>query len=211
MMSDRSKGLFKRAILMSGVAYNSWVFSPRLNFAKRLSLQLGGGNESTEASMLEVFESRQPFELIAASANILTHEEKYGFLIEFVFGPIVEPSWSKNAFIPHHTTRIARSAWAKDIDCIIGVTSFEGLFVAFREQAIDGNDYINAFNQNVGFFAPLLDLGLNETSIDGKRYGQKIKEIYYRGAEMTKNNLLPFYRVRTLQFIKIKEEIKFSS
>lgn len=180
---------------MSGVVYSSWVFAPPLNYAKRLAMQLGW-NGSTEANMLNFLENRKPFELIAASGNILTRDEKYGFLIPFPFGPVVEPLWSKNSFISQNPTRMARSAWSKDIDCIIGVTSFEGLFQAFREYQDDANEYIDVFNENVAFYAPLIELGVKENSVEGKTYGKKIKEIYYKDKEMTKDNLIPYYQVK---------------
>lgn len=177
---------------MSGVAFNQWAVAPSLNWAERLAHQMGwnGGNET---ELLEFLESSEPFDFVAAEKKMLTDNELYGLHVMFPFGPVVEPVWSVNSFIPENPVLMARKAWSKDIDCIIGATSFEGLYDACVTDSNDGQ--VNAVRDNVAFFAPLNELQLNETSETAKIYGRKIKEIYYGNDEPSKANIEFYHQV----------------
>jgi cholinesterase len=202
MLSDQSKDLFKRAIAMSGSALDPWTFPPITNYAERLAKQLGF-NGTSESQMLEFFEKSSPFDFIIAKNNILEQEEKYGRFIDITVGPVVEPAWSKNPFFSKDPVIAARSAWSNDIDFIIGGTSYEGLFQAYKEYADNIDLYIETINSNPAYFAPLGSLKLNSSSPIAKAYGQKIKELYFgNSSQLTRNNLDQFYRVSSQKKVR---------
>lgn len=171
---------------MSGVAFNQWVFAPPSNYAERLARVLGW-NGSGESELLEFLESQSPVDFAEAEKKVLTDMEVYGLHVMFPFLPVVEPAWSNNNFIPKKPVLMARDAWSKDIDCIVGATSFEGLFDSIFTETDDGA--INALRGNVAYFAPLNELQVNETSEAAARYGEKIREIYYGSLEPAKSNM----------------------
>lgn len=180
---------------MSGSALNPWTFPPISNYAERLAKQMGF-NGTSESQMLDFFEKKSPFDFIIAKNSILTQEEKYGQFIDITVGPVVEPAWSKNPFFSKNPVVVARSAWSNDIDFIIGATSYEGLFQAYKEYAEKIDLYIETFNSNPAFFAPLGNLKLNSSSPKAKAYGQRIKDLYYgNSSQLAQNNLDQFYRV----------------
>lgn len=186
---------------MSGVAFNkSWSFTRPLNWADRLAKQLEFAGES-EAEMLEFLENANAADLVKAEELILSDKEKYGMHIAFPFGPVVEPYESQNCFIPKDPVLLAREAWSKNMDCIIGYTSFEGLIMSFIEKLPVFEKFIDAVKKNVAFFAPLNELGLDENSDLAKSLGKKIKEIYFGLLQPTKSNMEPYYYVSPCELL----------
>lgn len=77
MISNQSKGLFRRAISMSGVAFNiPWTLQPRRNWAERIARLLGYTGSNKEGDILEFLESVDHFQIIGISEKVLTPEVK---------------------------------------------------------------------------------------------------------------------------------------
>lgn len=74
MISNHSKGLFKRAIPQSGCALNTWAVQQRGNWAYRLAQHLDYSGPQDEKSVLEFLESADVFKILDASAKVLTPE-----------------------------------------------------------------------------------------------------------------------------------------
>lgn len=200
MLSEQSKGLFNRAIAMSGVSFNKvWSFTPPLNWAERLARHLGFRGRG-EKEILEFLEATEAADLVIGESQLLTREEKYGFHLMFPFGPVVEPYKNEKTFVPSDPIVMAREAWSKDIDCIIGAVSFEGLGKSFIENENDFDDYINTVKDNVAYFAPV-ELKLDVNSEKAKSLGRKIREVYYGDKEPSRNNTEHYYHVRLFIFI----------
>lgn len=191
-MSDMSRYLFKRAILLSGTALNPWALSPDIDIAGRLGRVLGF-NGTSEASLLDFLENANASDIVYAINKIRTPEEKYGKLIDVVLGPVVEPSWSKNPFLSRDPVIAARTAWSHSIDVIFGVNSFEGLYLSARGNL---DEFIKTMNSNPAYFAPLTTLKLEPSDQKAKIYGQRIKDLYF-------DNSTGFTTETQLQFFKV--------
>lgn len=195
MISDQSKGLFHKAIIMSGCAFNkTWAMPPKKNFAQRLAKKLGWDETGGEKKLLEVLEAADPYDLMRESAptNILNDEDFAEFII-FAFCPVIEPYTTKTTFIHDDPVMMAREAWSKNISCIIGGTSFEGVFATIFERK---ENFIDAF-ENANYFAPLSELVLKVTSDDAARFGTRIKKIYFEYAHVTNTNYELFCQYAT--------------
>jgi carboxylesterase type B len=198
MMSDMSKNLFQRAILFSGAAFDPWAIPPISNFAERLG-QVMGFNGSTESQLLAFLEQMPAQQLVFAKDYVLTYEEKYGKLIDVIVGPVVEPSWSQTPFLTKDPVTDARTAWSNRIDAIFVANSFEGLFQALKEYSEDVDLYIETLNSNSAYFASLVNLKLNATSLQAKAFGQRIKDLYFNNPTgFSRETLLQLYKVRLL-------------
>jgi carboxylesterase type B len=196
MISNQSKNLFSRAIAFSGNVFNSWALpTPDLNFAVRFGHAMGFTG-STEAQLLQFLENAKAEDLLVETKSILTAEEKYGKLLDIMVGPVVEPLWSKTPFLTRDPVVAARTAWSNNIDAIFSSNSFEGLYQAYKEWADNIDLYIDTFNNNPAFFAPLVPLKLDSSSSQGKAFGQRIKDLYFNSTSpLSRDTLLQFYRV----------------
>jgi cholinesterase len=75
MISERSKGLFHRAIPMSGTSLNwNWAHHPRRNYAERIARVCGYEGDGSEKSVLEFLEGADFVNIVEAAEVILTDE-----------------------------------------------------------------------------------------------------------------------------------------
>lgn len=126
LISEKSKGLFHRAILMSGTALNNvYTYFPRRDWALRLCQKMGYEGPEDEKSLLEFLENADEREIVMVSAQVMTDEEKNfdGYIC--AFGPTIEPYDNGNAFLTDDIIKMANTAWGNDIDIMIGNTSNE--------------------------------------------------------------------------------------
>ncbi|KAG5669167.1 hypothetical protein PVAND_017062 [Polypedilum vanderplanki] len=184
-ISEQSKGLFNRAIIMSGTAFNkSWCFKmPRKmcrKFNDKLARKLGwNGKFGDEKSLLEFLENASACEIVDETNLILSNEDEFEHGILLPFGPIIEPYKSKNCLIFKDPIEMARDSWSNEIDIIFSGTSFEGIFKANVKDEV-----AFYYLQDPAYFTPLIDLDLQVTDPITQEYGQRIKNLYYQPDEM---------------------------
>lgn len=192
MISDLSKGLFQEAIPMSGTAFcKVWSQIPRLDWPLRLAKNLGYTGAANDKELLEFLEKPNGMAIVQAAKKVLTFEEEIGLHILYAFGPVVEPYISDNCFIPKDPILMAREAWSKDVNLLIGATSNEGILRANSDA-----ENISNVLQNVSYFVPVNELGIDSTSNKAKDYGQRIMDVYYGGSKPSATNQQPYLYVR---------------
>lgn len=78
MVSELSKGLFHRAIAMSGVVFNTtFALQPRRNNVQRLVTAMGYEGSQEERDMLEFLESAEPYKIAEFCDKVLTNEVNF--------------------------------------------------------------------------------------------------------------------------------------
>lgn len=179
MISEQSKGLFRRAIPMSGVAsIKTWPIIDKKDLTERLAKALGWNGKGGEGEILRVLESVDVEKLVIEESKLLSKQEIYKGHIMFPFTPVVEPYITKTTFIPRDPILMARDAWSNDLDAMIGGTSLEGLLMPL----IGGGDYLDYFKSPEDF-VPLSILELDPNNENDKRkiseFGKKLQTLYF--------------------------------
>lgn len=72
MISDQSKGLFQRAIVMSGCSLNNWSTIPRRQFSQRLAKALGWNGQGGDKAALEVLMKATPEDIVEKQGALRT-------------------------------------------------------------------------------------------------------------------------------------------
>jgi hypothetical protein len=85
---------------------------------------------------------------------------------------------------------MARKAWSKDMDIIIGANSLEGSAYLYMV-----SDTMFDVLKQVSYYAPLREIGLDVDDERAKTLGRRIKEIYYGKLEAKAANPEPYLRV----------------
>lgn len=194
MISEHSKGLFQRSIMMSASAFTScFALLPRRDHVKRLAKALGWDGTGGEKAILELLESVDALTLVKEAETLLTDEEMFGENFLIPFGPVIEPYKTANCFIPVDTLIGARTAWSNGIDSLCSVTSFEGIFFNFNPDAVSKSAVVL---QNFDYFAPLPQMHVSISKDKIAEYGKKIKEVYYGKLNPSATNEESYYHVR---------------
>lgn len=81
LLSDMSKGLFHKAILMSGTALSPWSIHPHKNVADRLAKRVGWSGEGGTEKMMKVLRSAGPKTLLKAQEYFVTREVQLKFTV----------------------------------------------------------------------------------------------------------------------------------
>src|SRR5690349_2228857 len=63
-VSEQSKGLFNRAIIMSGCVLNDWSITPQLQWPERLARKLGYEGNNEEKNVYEFLQKADPVKIV---------------------------------------------------------------------------------------------------------------------------------------------------
>ncbi|KAH8264566.1 hypothetical protein KR038_010230, partial [Drosophila bunnanda] len=126
MCTEQTRGLFHKAIPMSGTVHNYWSKNPTEDFAFRLAQQLGYTGENNDAKVLEHLRGVPARDLV--NHNLISAGHRRNGML-FPFGPTVESYVGEDCVVPKPPVEMARDAWSNNLPAMLGGTSFEGLFM----------------------------------------------------------------------------------
>lgn len=183
IVSDASKDLFQRSIIMSGSAFNNmYAAVPRRNWALRLSRALGYQGSENEAEILLFLEAADPEAIFNAVGILLTDDERNNERLLNAFGPTIEPYSRDNSFMLDHPENLAVNSWGNDVDILIGATSFENGNLINLIQMIPG------VIDSIADFPSYVPYSLNLTQAEREEHGETLKAMYYGMLEPTVTN-----------------------
>lgn len=122
-VSESSKNLFNRAILMSGSIMSHWALTPNRDWPYRLARKLGYEGSDEEKEVLVFLRAEDPAEIVKYQKSVVQLSDRTAF----AFAPQIEPYETEGIFISKPPKEWLRTAWSNDIDVLIGGTSDEGL------------------------------------------------------------------------------------
>lgn len=125
LCTEQAKGLFHKAICMSGCILNNWAFTrSATDLGYRLACAKGYNGENDDRAVLEYLKNLPGNELLDTTE--LNHESvaKGGF---YAFVPTIEPYDSTEAIVTKPLLELLKIAWGNDVPLMIGGNSFEGL------------------------------------------------------------------------------------
>lgn len=189
MMSEKTRGLFHKAILMSGTINNKWACVPPGNYAYRLAKATGYEGEDSDPLILRHLQQIPSAKL--TSVDVLTEEEIFND-VAFVWGPIVEPYDSPSALITRSLDKLFTTSWSNEIPLILGGTSFEGLLklpsIKKRPQRIE------ILNEKPELIVPQ-DIRLKQTLEESQSLGRQILKMYFHNKDLNIENVLNYLEV----------------
>ncbi|KAG5864740.1 hypothetical protein JTB14_003391 [Gonioctena quinquepunctata] len=182
ILSSSAKGLFHKAIMMSGVAVNPWASSERNVFTFLKSM---GKDVQDEKTALDIL-MKMPIE------ELFQHQDT--FFIQNnsplrIVGPVIENP-NPTAFITKPLLEIICSGEYNKVPIIIGYTSNEGLlFAAQKEIAKKNNIKIDDKPNMEDFIFP--EMKVEKGCTASQQICKKIADFYFQGENAKNQFLLP--------------------
>ncbi|EDW81349.2 uncharacterized protein Dwil_GK11072 [Drosophila willistoni] len=185
MCTEQTRGLFHKAILMSGTFHNLWAITPPADFAYRLAKHHGYKGENNDAKILKYLQGVPPLQLV--NYNLLTLEDHKNGLIN-AFGPTVEPFVTEDCFMPKVPVEMAREAWSNEIPAMLGGTSFEGLFLY---PGVVANSTLDFLPKDLLSVVPY-EVRVKNTKEKNSEYSKMLIELYFGKATPNSELMLNF-------------------
>ncbi|XP_065360625.1 esterase B1-like [Calliphora vicina] len=124
-VTEQTRGLFHKAICMSGCISNPWAFSGKsTELPYRLACEKGYSGANEDKLVLEYLRNMPAEQLVLIDKLNLEAVGKGGF---YAFIPCLEPYDNETAVIRKPLEELIKSSWGNEIPMMIGGTSFEGL------------------------------------------------------------------------------------
>lgn len=188
MSSAQTKGLFHKAILMSGTAFNYWAITARRNYAYRLA-KLNGyvGEENNEADILKFLKSLPAEKLVGH--ELRTAEERIkGFPYEF--SPTIESFETENCILNNKPQLMMQASWSNNIPVMLGGTSFECLYRYNTERP----EVLEAFAKHKEYILPYA-ARKTKTIEEAHELGGKILKYYLGDKKLSMETILDYLKV----------------
>ncbi|XP_041980319.1 juvenile hormone esterase-like isoform X2 [Aricia agestis] len=197
LVSPMSKGLFKRAIMQSGVTTNCW--SEVTNARKRaLVLASSLGCESDDDKEIAKFLKTCSTESILFPRLPLTFSEGRREYPELYLAIVSEKEFDnvERFYSGDSFTNILNNLH-KDVDIMMGYMEHEGLiFPALTPKTDKAIKHANTFME---YFVPN-SIILNNTPLQSHKIGEMIRNFYIGKEPLTKSNALKFVRFFSAAF-----------
>lgn len=132
MLTEQTRGLFHKGIVMSGSALAQWAVTPRRNWGFRMAQLLGYNGANNDLDVLHFLQTQKAYDVMKAGEKLLTVEERKS-RIPFAFGPVIEPFIMEDSVITKAPIEMMKEAWSNEIPLMIGGVSFEGLLLSVGE------------------------------------------------------------------------------
>lgn len=192
LVSPMSRGLFHRAIAMSGAALTSWSICPLQHLPERLARSVGWDGDGGTEQMMRVLRAAKADRLLRAQEKLADGVEKRQYMM-FTFGPKVEPYVAEQCFIGEDPVRMCRAPWSGNVPVIFSACSNEGLLV--RKATQRSKRLIENLEERFQDMVPLDLMGGVQGDRDGavaKEVARAFRSFYFADAQMTLAQLVPF-------------------
>ncbi|XP_037812857.1 esterase B1-like [Lucilia sericata] len=173
-VTEQTKGLFHKAICMSGCISNPWAFSGiSTDLPYRLACEKGYSGANEDKLVLEYLRKLPAEQLVLIDKLNLEAVGRGGF---YAFIPSLEPYDNEGSVIRKPLEDLIKSGWGNEIPMMIGGTSFEGLV---RYSQIKKKPVLEIFNAKPELYFPAeVQKKLTEEKRD--LLVAKVKELHFK-------------------------------
>lgn len=190
MLSNWSKNLFHKAVVMSGSVLNTRFDIPKAGdfYAERLATFVGWNGTGGLRSAFNVLATVDPSNIVRATFKsnfLLLKEQVKG--IRFPYGPVVEKK--RSGFMSTQPRLIGRNSWSKHIPVVLSSASDEALLS--RPAALaKGKSLISTID-----FKELVprDIGRVLSDSELQSIGTKIRNYYFKDEKASHEQILDDY------------------
>uniref|UniRef100_A0A8D8SMT7 Carboxylic ester hydrolase n=1 Tax=Cacopsylla melanoneura TaxID=428564 RepID=A0A8D8SMT7_9HEMI len=189
MLNPQAKGLFQRAISMSGTALNPWVIAENLPDKTRFIANHLGCPVDCNKKMIECLQAR-PASLIVNAVGLLQPITYNPFS---PWGPTVD-SFAKNPILTDYPSALIKQGKIADIPWLNSVTTAEGLYPG--AEFVASEEHMKHINENWISLAPhILDYNFTVPDNLKDEIAEKIRRQYLGDKPINLENQREFIQI----------------
>ncbi|CAG9864091.1 unnamed protein product [Phyllotreta striolata] len=176
-LSPTTKGLFHKAIMQSGCAFNPWARGRR-NFADIAKAM--GYKDVDEKTLFQKLCRASARTLVAAQFKI---EDSFFASLVRPLGPVIEYP-HEGAFLTEDPEEIMKAGKNHQIPVIIGYNSREGLLYEVIRKTRTDADLPENLERDIPY-----DLKVPERSPQAKEIAERMQQFYYKDNDLSEKNI----------------------
>nr|AAF14517.1 alpha E7 esterase [Haematobia irritans irritans] len=181
MITEQARGLFHRAVLMSGTAMCIWAHTQCQHRGYTIAKRIGYKGENNDKDVYDFLMKANPYDLAREEHKVLTNEELRDKVM-FAFGPTTEPYETPDCVLPKPNREMLKTAWGNSIPTLIGNTSYEGLlFISVGKQ----NPHLIKELETFECYVPGELVVEDRSSPESLEIASILKKLYVRGETPT--------------------------
>ncbi|GJQ73731.1 hypothetical protein Trydic_g14065 [Trypoxylus dichotomus] len=182
LVSPLSKGLFHKAIVMSGSVYGNWPLGmSQLDLAKKQA-KLVGCTDNTSSAIVKCLRDKSAEEI----ANSLPGLKEFGNEPIIHWSPVIEQDFGQTQFLTAHPVEIILKEKVDKVPILVGITADE-----FGGKAFDiiGNDtLLNNLDKDFEKYGPIAFAYERDTD-NSKIISKTLKSFYFKEKSIDKTSL----------------------
>ncbi|KRT81773.1 esterase [Oryctes borbonicus] len=182
LVSPLSKGLFNKAIVMSGSVYGNWPLgTDQLDLAKRQAKLLGCTDE-TSVGIVKCLRDKSAEEI----ANSLPNLKEFGNEPVVHWSPVIEQDFGQSRFLLAHPVETVLREKVEKVPILVGITADE-----FGGRAFDiiANDtLLNDLDKEFEKYGPIVFVYERDTD-NSKAISKSLKSSYFGEKSIDKSSL----------------------
>nr|ARM65400.1 putative antennal esterase CXE29 [Ectropis obliqua] len=193
MLSPMSKGLFKRAISMSGVPFCDWALPHHPVKRAFVVGKLLGKETEDPKELLEYLQSLPADKLVGVNPTIFAAEEYTSNIFKlYHFTAVTEKDFGQERFLSESPLEITKKGKMNEVDVLIGHTNEEAL--------IDTDDIVNTYAKQYSRYPELLvpsKILIQSTPDTALKAAESIRKYYFGQKSIGLESVKEFSRYLT--------------
>ncbi|KAF5306937.1 hypothetical protein FQA39_LY00167 [Lamprigera yunnana] len=183
LVSPMSKGLFHRAVIMSGSSFGNWpVPSHRMELAKKEARFLGCPDNDSSV-IYKCLVKKDAKEI----ANVLREFNTFPFDSASMWGPVIEPDCGQERFLTDNPVKLFLEGKYQKVPVMAGIASEETEFAAYG--LLNNATWFKKMDEDFEEVAPIAFIYERGTE-NSKRISREFRK-FYLGDEPLSNDSLP--------------------
>lgn len=182
LVSPMSKGLFHRAIAMSGSIFGNWpVLNHQFDLAQKQARVLGCPHD-TSANILNCLKTKSAQEL----GNSLSEFDEFNYDPILIWLPVIEPDVGQERFLTENAVELVQSGQFMEVPVMTGVTTDE--FVGPAIDLLFNETLMKEMDEDFERVAPIAFIYERDTE-NSKHISRELRKFYLGEGPLSNSSL----------------------
>ncbi|KAF5306941.1 hypothetical protein FQA39_LY00171 [Lamprigera yunnana] len=183
LVSPMSKGLFHRAVIMSGSSIGNWPIRPHQMELAQRQARLVSCPDNNSSAIYECLMKKDVNEI----ANTLYEFDEFAYDPIMMWLPVIEPDCGQERFLTDNPVKLVLEGKYEKVPVMAGITTEEFKYVAWN--LLENTTWLKKMDEDFEEVAPITFIYERDTE-NSKHISKELRK-FYLGTEPLTNDSLP--------------------